>query len=198
MDGGRILELARRRRTARRFSPEPVDLGDVLSALEAACQSPSGANWQPWRFVIVTDPDARRRIREACERGEREFYSSVDGELRRWLLERGFSWRKPFLEEAPLLVLVLSDTVAPYPTQSVWLAIGYVLLALEEHGLATVTYTPSRTKGVLDEVDAPEGFNLEAILPIGVSGDERPKEPRIGLDEVSYLNSWGRRLKATG
>jgi len=190
-----VPDLARRRKTVRRFSSDPVDLDDVLLALEAASQAPSGANFQPWRFVIVTDSDVRRRIREACERGERDFYSHVRGELRKWLLARGLSWRKPFLEEAPLLVLVLSEVEAPYSRESVWLAMGYALLALEELGLGTLTYTPSSTKGVLDEVEAPDGFRLEAILPIGVPADEKPKEPRRGLHAVSYLNVWGRTLK---
>lgn len=194
MVGSYVLDLASRRKTARRFSPDPVDLRAVLSALETACQAPSGANSQPWRFLIITDSDIKRRIREACERGERDFYSTVSGELRDWLLARGFNWRKPFLEEAPLLALILSEMKAPYSTQSVWLAIGYVLLALEELGLGTVTYTPSSTEGVLDEVDVPDGFRLEAILPIGVSADEKPKEPRRGLHGVSFLNSWGHSL----
>jgi len=186
-----ILDLATRRKTVRSFSSSHVKLKEVLAALEVACQAPSGANYQPWRFVIITDPQTKRRIREACERAERDFYSSVEGELREWLLEREFSWRKPFLEEAPLLVLVLSETKAPYSTESVWLAIGYFLLALEELGLGTVTYTPSTTRGVLEVVDVPEGLRLEAILPIGISADEKPKEPRLGLDEVSSLNRWG-------
>lgn len=115
----------------------------------------------------------------------------MKGELRKWLRARGFSWKKPFLEEASVLVLVLSETKAPYSIQSVWLAIGYVLLALEELGLGTVTYTPSTAKGVLDEVNIPDEFRLEAILPIGISADEKAKEPRLGLDEVTYMNSWG-------
>ena len=187
-----ILDLAKRRKTVRRFSSTQVNLKDVLVALETACQAPSGANSQPWRFVIITDSQIKRRIREICERIEREFYSKVNGELREWLLARGFSWKKPFLEEAPVLVLILSETKAPYSTESVWLAIGYTLLALEELNLGTVTYTPSNAKGVLDEVDVPDGFRLEAILPIGVSTDEKSKEPRLSLDEVTYMNSWGR------
>lgn len=186
-----VLDLAKRRKTVRRFSSIQVNRRDVLVALEAACQAPSGANSQPWRFVIITDSQVKRRIREVCERIEREFYSSVKGELREWLLARGFNWGKPFLEEAPIMVLVISDTKAPYPTQSVWLAIGYILLALEELGLGTVTYTPSDAKGVLDELKIPDGFRLEAILPIGVSADEKPKEPRLSLEKVTHLNSWG-------
>ncbi len=185
-----ILELARRRKTVRKFLSDPVSLRDVLLALEDACQAPSGANAQPWRFVIVTDPKKKKRIREECEKGEKEFYSKVRGKLRDWLLSKGFSWKKPFLEEAPILVLVFSEKKAPYSTHSVWLAIGYILLALEELGLGTVTYTPSNPKGLLDEVKAPKEYRLEAILPIGVSSDEKSKEPRLGVKEVSFLNYW--------
>jgi len=79
------------------------------------------------------------RIRKVCEHVEKQFYSAMKGELKDWLLSRGLSWRKPFLEDAPILVLVLSQTKAPYSSESVWLAIGYILLALEELGLGTVT-----------------------------------------------------------
>lgn len=186
-----ILDLAKRRKTARRFSSTRVNLKEVLVALETACQAPSGANSQPWRFVIVADPQTRRRVKEACERGEKEFYLKVKWRLREWLLSRGFSWQKPFLEEAPLLVLVLSEARAPYSTQSVSLAMGYILLALEEFGLGTVTYTPSTTRRVLDEIGVPNGFRLEAVLPIGVSASVKSKEPRLGFKEVTYMDSWG-------
>jgi len=190
-----ILDLAKRRKTVRRFSSTPINMEDVLVALEIACHAPSGANSQPWRFVIVTDPQIKRKIREVCERIERKFYSEVKGELREWLLARGFTWEKPFLEEAPIIVLVLSVTKAPYSTQSVWLAVGYILLGLEELGLGTVTYTPSTTREVQDEVGIPDEFRVEAILPVGVSAHEKPKEPRFRLSEVTYLNQWAHTLK---
>jgi len=189
-----ILDLAKRRRTVRRFSSDQVKIRDVVEALEAACQAPSGANSQPWRFMIITDPKIKSRVRAVCEKGEKEFYSNVRGELKEWLLSKGLSWNKPFLEEAPLLVLIFSERKAPYSIQSVWLAIGYILLALEEQGLSTVPYTPSITKTVLDEIAVPGGFRLEAILPVGVSADKKPKESRLGIHEVSYLNLWGKRL----
>lgn len=184
-----VYTLAKRRKTVRRFTSSPVDWKEVSTALKAACQAPSGANSQPWRFMAVTDPPMKRRIREACEHGERAFYATVKGEWREWLLARGLSWSKPFLEEAPLLLLVFSQETPPYAIQSVWLAIGYLLLALEERGLGTVTYTPSSTRGVLDEIGVPDGLRLEAILPIGFSADEHTKEPRHSLDEIMLLTS---------
>ena len=185
------MDLAKKRRTSRMFSSNPIDFKDVTVALETACQAPSGANYQPWRFLIVIDPQMKRRIRSACERGEKGFYSKVKGDWKDWLSSKGLSWRKPFLEEAPLLVLVLSERRAPYSVQSVWLAIGYILLALEELGLGTLTYTPSITEGVLEVTHVPKKFRLEAILPIGISIDEKTKETRRALCEVAYMESWG-------
>ncbi len=187
-----IYTLAARRKTIRKFSSRPVAWNDVVLAIQSACQAPSGANAQPWRFMIVTDPQIKGRIRKACEQGEIEFYANVKDELRDWLVGKGLNWRKPFLEDAPVLILVFSEHKAPYSLQSVWLAIGYLLLVLEERGLGTVTYTPSNTQGVLDALEVPEEFRLEAILPIGVPADDKPKEHRRQLEEVTFFNSWGR------
>ena len=190
-----IYDLAKRRKTIRKFSSRPVDWKDVIISIRSACQAPSGANSQPWRFLIVTDTETKKRIRKACEEGEKEFYSNVNGELREWLLRRDLNWRKPFLEEAPLLTLIFSEKKAPYSIQSTWLAIGYILLVIEELGLGTVTYTPSITKSVLKALDVPKDYRLEAILPMGFSADAKTKEQRFELDEVTYINSWGRSPK---
>ncbi len=187
-----ILELAARRRSIRKFRAGGVTLKDVLRILEAARQAPSGANSQPWRFLVVSDSGLKARIRAAAEEGERRFYERVSGELREWLQARGFSPEKPFLEEAPFLVLVFSQARAPYSVQSTWIAVGYALLAAEEAGLGTLTYTPSDPTRVAEEVDAPEGLRLEVILPIGIPADDKPKEPRLPLSEVCRLNSWDR------
>jgi nitroreductase len=192
MMASHILDTAKRRKTVRSFSKKPLDLNLVLVALEAACQAPSGANFQPWKFMIITSSHIKKKVRKICEQGEKRFYSQVKGDLRDWLLKRDFDWKKPFLEEAPVLLLVLSETRAPYSTQSVWLAIGYILLVLEELGLGTVTYTPSDSKALQEEVGIPDEYSLEVILPLGLSQDDKTKEPRLSVDEVTYLNSWGK------
>ena len=79
---GSILKLATSRKTAREFSSTPVPMEAVIGALEAARQAPSGANRQPWRFILVDDPELKGRIRRASERGEREMYEKVTGEFR--------------------------------------------------------------------------------------------------------------------
>ena len=76
-------------------------------ALKVASLAPSGANEQPWRFIIVDNDDTKKRIRAACERGERYLYDNVKGEFKTWLLSQGLSHEKSFLEEAPYLVVVL-------------------------------------------------------------------------------------------
>jgi nitroreductase len=188
---GRVLELANSRKTVRKFSAKPVTMDDLLYALEVARQAPSGANEQPWRFIVVTDPDLKKRIRDASERAERALYANVKGDFREWLISHGLSHEKPFLEEAPLLVAVLMIASAQYARESIWVAIGHLILALEERGLSTITYTPSNTNLPLAELDAPQGFKLEAILPVGYSEDETPKESKKDLDEITYMNRWG-------
>jgi nitroreductase len=189
-----IFNTAKKRKTVRRFAKNSVDLNLIHLALKTACQAPSGANWQPWRFMIVTSSSIKKKVREVCEQGEKKFYSHVKGDLKNWLLKKEFDWIKPFLEEAPVLLFVLSETQAPYSTQSVWIAIGYILLVLEELGLSTVPYTPSDMRALQDEMGIPEDYSIEVILPLGVSRDDKRKEPRMSVDEVTYLNNWGQKF----
>jgi nitroreductase len=199
--GKTLLDLSKERRSVRRYTDENVFLDDILYALKVASLAPSGANEQPWRFVIVEDDNTKKLVREACERGERHLYDNVKGEFKKWLLSQGLSHEKPFLEEAPYLVVVLMKRSAKYARESVWVAIGYILLALEEKGLSTLAYTPSNTDYPLHELDAPTGFKLEAILPVGHSDDESPRTSRRELSETVFMNKWGNLIpcaRATG
>jgi len=186
-----LLDLSKGRRSVRKYIDENVALDDILYALKVASLAPSGANEQPWRFIIVDDNDTKKRIRAACERGERHLYDSVSGEFKQWLFSQGLSHEKPFLEEAPYLVVVLMHESAKYARESVWVAIGHMLLALEEKGLSTLVYTPSNTVYPLDELDAPTGFKLEAILPVGHSEDQSSRTSRRELSETVFMNKWG-------
>lgn len=181
-----ILELAEKRKTARKFTDKRVKIEDIKTALRAAAQAPSGANYQPWRFQIITDSAMKKRIRKASEEGEKAFYEKVSGDWADWLDSKNINWSKPFLEEAPVLLAVLSQRKAPYTTESTWLAIGYILLALEELKLSTVTYTPSNTKNVTEVLMSPSNYKLEAILPIGYSYDDKPKEERLFLENIIF------------
>ena len=161
----------RRRRTVRDFSPRPVPRDIIEQALLVAGTAPSGANMQPWHFVVVGDPDIKRRIRAGAEEEEREFYRGrAPREWLEALAPLGTDEHKPFLEVAPYLIVVfaLSYGVLPdgrkvknyYVQESVGIAVGLLITALHHAGLATLTHTPS-----------PMGF-LNRIL--GRPANERP------------------------
>jgi nitroreductase len=185
-----MIDLATRRRTTRVFANTPVTLDDVLYCIRVAVQAPSGANRQPWRFVLVDDPDEKKRIRAACEEQEKRHHAGVEATLKQWFNSKNITWQKPFLTEAPTLLAVFSSQKMPYATESTWLAIGYVILALEEKSLFTLTYTPSCPENVQSVFNAPDEYKLEAILPIGYSADPKPKEPRRPFQSSVYKNLW--------
>jgi len=185
-----ILELAKKRKTVRKFESGRPPLEKLLRCLEAAKEAPSGMNAQPWRFVVVESQGKKSRIRKICETAEKNFHRSVKGKLGSWLKSKGFTWEKPFLEEAPYLVLVFSRKDAPFSKESTWLAIGYLLLAFEEERLGTVTYTPPNPSDVAKVVNAPNDHRLEVILPVGYPADEKIKYERKSLEEVVSFESF--------
>jgi len=100
--------------------------------------------------------------------------------------------KKPFFGRSPRLLPVLSETRAPYSTQSVWLAIGYILLVLEELDLGPITYMPSDSKALQEEMWSPDEDILEVILPCGVPKDDKNKEQRFSVYAVTHLDSCGK------
>lgn len=192
-----VLKLAKNRRSIRCYKTVSFNISKVLYAIETAIQAPSGANQQPWMFIIIDDPNVKSKIREICERGEKMFYANVRGELKRWLARMKLTWKKPFLTEAPYLVAVFSNLKKPYAIQSTWLSIGYLLLALEEKGLASLTYTPPNPKEVANILGVPINFALQTIIPVGLPGENKRKEPRKKLHEVIFHNHWGSSLNNT-
>jgi iodotyrosine deiodinase len=169
-----FLETMASRRSIRDFSPEAVNPELIRNAIATANAAPSGANIQPWRFVVVTDPDLKRRIREGAEEEERAFYSSRASE--EWLhaLEPlGTDWRKPFLETAPFVIVVFevhrSDTTPKpyYLKESVGIAVGLLIASLHQAGLATLTHTPSPMRFLNDILDRPPWERPFVVLPVG-------------------------------
>ncbi|MEL6796478.1 MAG: nitroreductase family protein [Planctomycetota bacterium] len=146
----RFYDVMRHRRTVRMFSDQPVSRETIEHVISAAGTSPSGAHKQPWRFVAVSDPAMKTKIREAAEAEEREFYSRRAGD--EWLADLqpfGTDAEKPFLEIAPWLVVVFKMMKTDeggkvyYAQESVGLATGMLLAAAHHAGLATLTHTPS-------------------------------------------------------
>jgi nitroreductase len=194
MEVTRFGDAMTARRSIRSFSTDPIDISLIEHALRIANSAPSGANVQPWHFVVVTDPATKKRIRIAAEAEERAFYSSKAS--REWLaaLEPlGTDWRKPFLEDAPALIVVFevhrSDaTPQPYYVkESVGIAVGFLIVALHLAGLATLTHTPSPMRFLNEILGRPKHERPFVLLPVGRQADDAqvPDLPRKDLGSVT-------------
>jgi len=144
----------KRRRSVRDFDPRPVARELIEQCLLCAGSAPSGANQQPWHFAVISRPEHKRQVREAAEAEERSFYASrAPEEWLQALAPLGTDAEKPFLEEAPVLIAVFAQKygVNPdgsrfshyYVPESVGIALGFLIAALNQAGLATLTHTPS-------------------------------------------------------
>ncbi|WP_367139117.1 nitroreductase family protein [Saccharothrix sp. HUAS TT1] len=192
-----LRDRMRERRTVRMFSTDPVPEQVVLDAIAVASTAPSGAHQQPWTFVLVKDPDVRRRIREAAEEEERVSYAGRLGD--EWLdalRPLGTDDVKPHLTEAPELVVVFQQRfyLEPdgtrrkhyYVDESVGIAVGMLLTALHLSGLAALTHTPSPMKFLGDVLGRPRNEKAFAVIPIGYPADDCvvPDLVRKSLDQV--------------
>ncbi len=174
--------MVRTRRTVRHFSDAPVPFELIETAIRAAATAPSGANQQPWRFVVVSDPETKRRIREAAEKEERENYERrFPDEWLEALAQFGTDWHKPFLETAPYLIVVFRIDYGLdgqrkvkhyYVGESVGIAAGFLLAALHAAGLATLTHTPSPMGFLSKILDRPVNERPFLLIPVGYPAAE--------------------------
>jgi nitroreductase len=194
----------RRRRTVREFSREPVPRDIIDAAIEAAATAPSGANREPWKFVVVEDAEVKRRIREAAEAEEREFYDRrATAEWLEALAPLGTDWHKPFLTIAPYLIVVFRLDYEParltdgterrrknyYVQESVGISVGILLSALHLAGLATLTHTPSPMGFLAEVLGRPAHERPFLLIPVGYPAPDArvPDLKKKSLDEVREL-----------
>lgn len=197
----RFFQLLNCRRTVRDFSDEPVPFEIIEKAIATASTAPSGANMQPWRFVVVANPEVKSKIRVAAEEEERKSYHGRMSEkwLRR-LAPLGTDEHKPFLEIAPYLIVVFridlvidpetGETEPTYYSQeSVGIAVGMLLAALHNAGLATLTHTPSPMKFLQEVLGRPKNEKPFVLIPVGYPAEnaEIPDIPRKPLEEVMIV-----------
>lgn len=187
-----------RRRTVREFSDRPVPSDIIETALEAASTAPSGANLQPWHFAVVSGPETKKKIRQAAEVEEREFYTHRASE--EWLTALaplGTDDQKPFLEKAPYLIAVFLQKFGElpdgrkvkhyYPAESTGLATGMLITALHVAGLATLTHTPSPMKFLNEILGRPKSERPFLLLVVGYPADDArvPDVKRKSLGEIA-------------
>jgi len=167
-----------RRRTVRDFDSRPVDRAVIEQCLLAAGTAPSGANQQPWHFVVITDAERKAQIRVAAEEEERSFYNGrAPEEWLRALAPLGTDQNKPFLEEAPLLIAIFAQKYGIdaqgerfshyYVPESVGIATGFLISALHDAGLATLTHTPSPMGFLSKLCGRPESEKPVILLVVG-------------------------------
>lgn len=188
----------RRRRTVRDFSQRPVPREVIEDCLRAAGTAPNGANMQPWRFVVVSDVEIRRKIRAAAEKEEFEFYHhKAPKEWLDALAPLGTNEHKPFLENAPCLVVIFAQSygVLPdgrkvkhyYAHESVGIATGILMTAIHHAGLVSLTHTPS-PMGFLNELlGRPAHERPFLILVVGypAEGARVPLIAKKSLEEIA-------------
>jgi nitroreductase len=187
-----------RRRTVRDYAPTPVPREVIEACLRAAASAPSGANQQPWHFVAIASPDMKRRIREAAETEERDFYQRrAPDEWLAALAPLGTDADKPFLEIAPWLIAVFYERTGPeadgrkakryYPHESTGIACGLLIAALHDAGLATLTHTPSPMAFLNELLGRPRHEVPYLLLVVGhpAPGCRVPAIERKPLSEVA-------------
>jgi nitroreductase len=189
-----------RRRTVRDFSARPVPRDIIETALQAANTAPSGANLQPWHFAVVSGAKTKRKIREAAEAEEREFYEHrASAEWLAALAPLGTDEHKPFLETAPYLIAVFLQKYGElpdgrkvkhyYPAESTGLATGILITALHRAGLATLTHTPSPMKFLNEILGRPKNERPFLLLVVGYPAEDA-RVPDIRRKELGDFTSW--------
>jgi iodotyrosine deiodinase len=194
----RFLELMRQRRSVRRFASEPVPIELIENAVLVAGSAPSGANQQPWSFVVVTDQETKARIRAAAEHEEELLYRERAGEeYLEAIRPIGTDWNKPHLTEAPVLIAVFEQAwrYDPegekrkhyYVRESVGIAVGFLLAALHDAGLAALTHAPSPMRFLAEILDRPPNERPFLVIPVGYPAHdaEVPRLDKKTLAEIA-------------
>ena len=195
-----FLSLMRTRRTVRTFSRDPLPDGVVENLVRTAATAPSGANKQPWHFVIVRDAKVKKYIRQAAELEEARNYSGrFSEEMLSDIAHLPVDACKPYLEDAPALIVVFKESYRVddqglrrknyYVNESVGLAAGILIAAIHQAGLVTVTHTPSPMKFLNDILQRPSNETPILLMPVGYPADGTtiPELTRKTFDEICTI-----------
>jgi nitroreductase len=195
-----FYQWANSRRSVREFSDKPVPREIIENIIRSAGTAPSGANRQPWTFVVVSDDDIKHKIRDAVEAEEKTFYESrISEEQRQALAPLGTSWEKPYLETAPYLIVVFRQDYSfdennnkrkhYYVRDSVGIAIGILIIAIHEVGLVTLTHTPSPMNYLRNILERPPYEKPVVLMPVGYPPEEL-NVPDIRRKDLHEIMIW--------
>lgn len=193
-----FLELMQTRRSIRHFSPEPPRWELIENALRTAGTAPSGANQQPWSFVVVADPGVKAEIRAAAEHEERLLYEErASAEYLDAIEPIGTDPVKPHVTDAPYLIVVFEQPYGfnedgtkrkhYYVRESVGIAVGLLLASLHAAGLATLTHSPAPMGFLTRILGRPENERPFILIPVGypAEGAEVPTLTKKPLEEIA-------------
>ncbi len=195
-----FLALMQTRRSIRHFSPEPVEPELIENAIRTAGSAPSGANQQPWTFVVVTSEQTKRALREAAEREEKLLYRErASDEYLEAIRPIGTNAVKPHVTDAPVLIVVfeqpwrLEDGEKRkhyYVRESVGIAVGLLIASLHAAGLATLTHAPSPMGFLKDILGRPENERPFLLIPVGypAADAEVPDLTKKTLEEIAVFD----------
>ncbi|WP_417461379.1 nitroreductase family protein [Kordiimonas sp.] len=169
----------RRRHTVREFSDRPVPREIIEDCLRTAGTAPSGANHQPWHFALIGNPEIKSKVRVRAEQEERGFYDErrAGEEWLDALAPLGTDASKPYLEHAPWLIAIFAQRRGGieagmerknyYVSESVGIATGFLIAALHNAGLATLTHTPKPMNFLNEICQRPEHERAYILLVAG-------------------------------
>tara|TARA_Y100001958_G_C21204767_1_gene531002 strand:- start:535 stop:1191 length:657 start_codon:yes stop_codon:yes gene_type:complete len=192
-----LLHQIQQRRSVRDFSSQNVPIEVIKNCIKTAASAPSGANKQPWHFSLVQDKQIKKEIRVAAESEEKQFYEHrASKEWLEDLNQFGTDWKKPFLETAPFLIIVFSQVFEKnadgenrknyYVNESVGIAAGFLLAALHNAGLATLTHTPSPMNFLAKILKRPDNERAYLLIPVGYPS-KNAKVPIISKKPFSKI-----------
>lgn len=191
-----FYRVANLRRTVRQFSDRPVSRETIENIILAAGTAPSGAHKQPWRFIAISKPEMKKKIRIAIEKVETEFYEEKASD--RWLddlVEFETSPDKSYMDTVPWIIVVMALRKTDdggqvyYLNESVGLAAGMLLTAANEAGLSTVTQTPAPMGFLRELLGRPEHERPYMVIPVGYAADDCvvPDLGRKSLGEIAVF-----------
>lgn len=192
-----LREESEKRRSYRKFLPDAIDKETIEDWLMTASTAPSGANKQPWYFCVITDEEIKGNIRKEAEKIEESFYEEkISEEWREDLKPLKTNWKKPFLTEAPCLIIIFKEVYKVnnsglkeknyYPNECACLATGLLINAIRHSGYRSLTYTPAPMGFLKKMFNRPEGESAVMILAVG-KGDPSYKLPDIKRKSIEEI-----------